>query len=96
MFQTYKHFSTVFHNFFLIHVICWIFENNCPGGGVLARFFCLRVWGFALSLCPRGGDSPFTKKKFARGLPGGGGGGGGWSGLELTDTLSLLSIEYLY
>ena len=55
-------------------LFCWIFENNFPGGGILARFFCPKVLGFALSLCPRGGDSP-VQKKFARGLPGGGGGG---------------------
>ena len=73
-------------------LFCWIFENSCPGGGVLARFFCPKVRGFALSLCPRGGDS--QKKK----SPGVclGGGGGGWSDLELTDALSLLSIDYLY
>ena len=58
---------------------CWIFENNCPGGGVLARLFCPRVQDFALSLCP--GDGEFAlSKNFPGGLP------GGWSGLELTDT----------
>ena len=62
-----------------------MFENNCRGGGVLAQFFCPRGQGFALSLCPRGGDSPFQKSS-----------PGGWSGLELADTLLLLSIDYLY
>ena len=60
-------------------VFCWIFENNCPGGGVLARFFCPRGRGFALSLCPGGEEFAFSKK-FPGGLL------GGWSGLELTDT----------
>ena len=54
----------------------WIFENNCPGGGVLVRFFCPRGRGFALSLCRGGGIRPFKK------VP-----QGEWSGLELTDTL---------
>ena len=62
----------------------WIFENNGPGGGVLARFFCSKGGGFALSLWPEGGNSPFQKipRGFAR---------GGWSGLELTDTLSKMA-----
>ena len=37
-------------------VFCWIFKNNCPGGGALAPFFCPRGQGFALSLCPAGGE----------------------------------------
>ena len=42
--------------FFIISVSCFFldFENNRPGGGVLARFFCPRDRGFALSLCARG------------------------------------------
>ena len=52
------------------------FENNCHGGGVLARFFSPGV-GISHYLCARGwGIRPF--KKFP---------GRGWSGLELTDTL---------
>ena len=88
-FKCFKHisilvlFSIISVSFMLF---CWIFENNCSGSGVLARFFCPRVRGFALSLCPRGGDSPFQKKIRL----------GGWSALELTDTLSLLSVDYLY
>ena len=40
-------FSTVF--------CCWISEYNCPGGGVLARFFCpgVGVWTFFV---PGGGE----------------------------------------
>ena len=48
--------------------------------------------GFGVShfLCARGvGSSPFKKNSQGVCL-------GGWSGLELTDTLSLLSIYYLY
>ena len=43
-------------------VSCFVFflldfsENNGPGGGVLARFFCPRDGDFALSLCPEGGE----------------------------------------
>ena len=71
--------------FCIISVSCfvffsWIFENNCLGGGILARFFCPRGRGFALSLCPGVANSPFQKNS-----PGVG--PGGWSGLELTDTL---------
>ena len=49
--------------FFIISVSCfvvfffWIFENNCPDDGFLARFFCPRGRGFALSLCS--GDGAF-------------------------------------
>ena len=51
--------------------LCWIFENNCPGGGVSARFFCPRGRGFAFPLCLGGGKfRPF--KTIPRGLPGGG------------------------
>ena len=40
---------------------CWIFENSCPGGRVLARFFCPGV-GVSHFLCARGvGNSPFQK-----------------------------------
>ena len=81
-------FSIISVSFMLF---CWIFENNCLGGGVLARLFCPQVPGFALSLCPRGGDSPFQKKSSGVCL----GGGGEWSDLELTDALSFLSVEYL-
>ena len=55
-------------------------ENNGPGGGVLARFFCPRGGDFALSLCPGGGELALSKK-FLGGLAREGGGGG-----ELTDT----------
>ena len=52
-----------------------MFENNCPWGGVLARFFCPIGRGFALSFCPGMGIRPFKKFPW------------GWSGLEFTDTL---------
>ena len=55
-------------------VFCWIFKNNCPGGGVLAQLFCLRGWAFAISLCLEGGFS--LPKVPAE-----------WSDLKLTDTL---------
>ena len=45
IFQNILAFQYCFHN--LSHVLCifcqWIFKNNCPGGGVLAQFFCPRV-----------------------------------------------------
>ena len=49
--------------------------------------------GFGVShfLCARGVGIRRFKKKFAGVCP-----GGGMSGLELIDTLSLLSIDYLY
>ena len=56
---------------------CSIFGNNCPWGGVLARFICPRGQSFALSL---GGEFTLSKE-----FPGGS--SGGWSGLELTYTL---------
>ena len=59
-------------------VFCWIFENNCPRVGVLARFFCSRGLGFAHSLCPGGGEFALSKNSAA-----------GWSGLKLTDALIL-------
>ena len=65
-------FFTISISYFVF--LCWIFENNCPGGGVLARFFYSRDRGFALSLCLGVGDSPF--EKILRALPRGGGGGG--------------------
>ena len=77
--------------FFIISVssfagfFCWIFENNCPGGGVLVRFFCPRGRDFALSLCPGGREFALSK------ISPGGCPGGGWSGLELTDTLDISS-----
>ena len=37
------------------------FWNNCPRGGVLARFFCPRGGCFALSLCPGGGEFALSK-----------------------------------
>ena len=46
---------------------CWISENNCPGGGILARFFCPRDRGFALSLYQGGGKFGLSKK-FPRGI----------------------------
>ena len=59
---------------------CWIFENNCPGVGVLARFFCSRGLGFAHvhSLCQGVGEFALSKNSPA-----------GWSGLKLTDALIL-------
>ena len=79
-------FSTVFHNFCLMFCgfLAGFLKIIAPRGGVLAHFFCPRGEGFALSLCSRGWAFPF-QKLFPGGLPG----GGGWSGLELTDTLSL-------
>ena len=40
-----------------------------PGDGVLARFFCPRSRGFALSLCPGCGEFALSKSSlgFARG-----------------------------
>ena len=63
-----KHISTS-ELFFIISISCFVFffldfnfENNCPGGGVLARFLCFRGRRFALSLGPGGvGNSPFQK-----------------------------------
>ena len=66
---------------FVVFCFCWIFVSNCPGGGVLARFFYPRGRDFAIPLCLRVGISPFQKIPlgFTR---------RGWSGLELTDTSS--------
>ena len=49
-------------------VLCWIFENNCLGGGALARFFCPGSRGFALSLFSGVGNSSFQRNSqgFAR------------------------------
>ena len=53
--------------FFIISVscfvgsFCYIFKNNFPRDGVLARFICPRGWNFALSLCPGVGNSSFQK-----------------------------------
>ena len=70
-----KHFSSVFHNFSLMFcVLCWIFENHCPGGEGLARFFYLCV---ALPLCPRGGE--FALSKSSPGVFPGGGHGQAWN-----------------
>ena len=53
------HFSTVF---------CWIFENNCPWGGVSSPGM-----GISHFLCAQGvGNSPF--QKIPRGFPGEGDG----------------------
>ena len=52
-------FFTIFISCFVF--LCWIFENNCPKGGVLARFFLPQRSGFALALCPGVGNSPFQK-----------------------------------
>ena len=49
---------------------CWIFKNNCPGGGVLAQFFLPQGSGFALSLCPGDGEFALLKNS-SLGLPGG-------------------------
>ena len=73
------HFSTVLHNCCLMFYVlfCRIFENNFPGDGVAARFFCPRVRGFAFCLkFPLLKNSPGQTR--------------GWSGLELTDTSELL------
>ena len=54
--------------FFIISVLCfvgifcYIFKNNCPRGGVLARFICPKCRGFALFLCPGGGEFVLSKK----------------------------------
>ena len=40
---------------------CGIFENNGPGGGALARYFCLKDRGFAVSLCIGGGKIALSK-----------------------------------
>ena len=61
---------------FIISVSCFVIFAGflkiiaLGGGGGLARFFCPRGQGFALSLCPGGrwGIRPF--KKFPGGLPG--------------------------
>ena len=52
--------------FFITSVSCfvfiwWIYENNCPGVEVLAQFFRPRGQGFALSLCPWGGEFALSK-----------------------------------
>ena len=74
--------------FFIISVscfgFCWIFESNCPGGGVSARFFCPRgQLGFRTSSLCLGswGIRPLKNSP-----------GGGWSDLELTDSNFLHSI----
>ena len=61
---------------------CWISENNCPGGGVLARFFCPRGRGVALFLSLGGGAFALSKKNSPGVCPR----EGGCSDLELTDT----------
>ena len=77
MFQTYKHFSTVFHNFIIFHNSCFVvcgFFAGClkriaPSVGFKHDF---SAQGFEVShlLCARGVRiRPF--KKFSRGLPGG-------------------------
>ena len=55
-----------------------------PGGAVLARFFFPMGLGFALSLRPGVGNSPFQESP--GGLP------WGWSGLELIDTLIIYRV----
>ena len=80
--------------YFIISVSCFVFlldffENACLGGGVLARFFCPRGLGFALSLCSGGGE--FALPKQSPGVcP------GKKSGLELTDTLLSKSMYHVY
>ena len=61
------------------------FLNNCPRGGVLARFICARVRGagFHTFFVPGGGEFALSKR-FPGRLPG----GGGWPGLELPNTLT--------
>ena len=60
-----KHIS-VSMLFFIISIscfvfFCWIFKNNCPGGGVLELLFCHTGRGFHF-LCALGvGNSPFQK-----------------------------------
>ena len=71
-------------------LFCWIFENNCPGGGV-KHDFSAPGFGVSYFLCARGVGIHLAKK-IHQGFAWGGGG----SDLELTDALSLLSIDYLY
>ena len=66
----------------MFYVVLLDFENNCPWGGNLARVFCPRGRGLALSLCS--GDGEFPLSKNSPGVcP------GECSGLELTNTLCL-------
>ena len=58
---------------------CWIFENNCPRGGVQDNFSAPGV-GFCTFFVPKEWEIR-PSKKLTRGLP-----RGEWSGLELTDT----------
>ena len=72
-FNISKHIS-ISELFFMISIsgfvffLLDIFENNCPGGGALARFsdFSAPVVGVSHFLCAPGGH-PF--KKFPGGLP---------------------------
>ena len=91
MFQTYKHLSTVFHNFCLIHVLLFFsagYLKIIARGWGFNTIFLPQSSGFRTFFVPEGRGFSISKK-IRRGLP-----GGGWSGLELTDTLSLLSIDY--
>ena len=57
------------HISILLLIFCWIFENNWPGGGVLAQLFCPGS-GFPTFFVPgRWGIHPFKKipQEFARG-----------------------------
>ena len=57
---------------------CWIFENNCLGGGVLARFFCPRGGGFAFPLCLGGGEFALSTNSLKFCPEGGGAEAWGW------------------
>ena len=68
--------------FFIISVSCFVgyfcrsFENNYPGGGVLARFFCPRGRGLALFCL---GNGEFALSKHSPGVcPGGDGQAWNW------------------
>ena len=79
-FNITKHISTS------VLFFCWIFENNCPGGGGLPRFFCpgVRVSHF---LCARG-SSPFQK------IPQGGGQAWNWLVHNSNNNNSTFSVWY--
>ena len=60
--------------------LCWIFENHCPGHGVLAQFSAPGVGVLHFLCVPQCGE--FSLSKTSPGVcP------REWSGLELTDTL---------
>ena len=71
-FNICKHIS-ISVMFFIISVSCFvfcrIFENNCPGGGILARLFGPRGSRFRTFFVPGGGA--FALSKNSPGMPGG-------------------------